>query len=177
MKVNIRGEKITITPAMKEHIEEKIAKLNPYFKRHEGVEANVLVKVKEGHEQIIEVTVPTESFTLRAEEAHQDLYAAVDLVIDKLERQFRKNKTRLKKYKKETPLEFDYEDSEIDIIEEELKIVKRKEIDTKPMGEEEATLQMELLGHSFFVFKNIDEDCVSVIYIRKDGCYGIINVR
>ena len=178
MKINIRGEKIEITSAIREHIESKIARLNPYFKRHEGIEANVLIKIK-GHEQIIEVTIPTERFKLRAEESHADLYASVDLVIDKLEGQIRKNKTRLKKYRHEGLLElpFDYEKTELDIVEHELKIVRRKEVDSKPMDEEEAILQMELLNHNFFVFKNIDEDCVSVIYLRKDGHYGIINIR
>ena len=177
MKLNIRGDKIKVTPAIKEHVEGKIAKLERYFENPDDIEANIIVRVQ-GPNQIIEVTVPTGKFTLRAEEAHSDLYAAVDLVVDKLERQIRKNKTRLNKYKHEPAIEFlfDFEVPEEQQGEIE-KIVRRKEIESKPMDEEEAILQMELLNHDFFLFKNIDEDCISVLYLRKDGHYGIINMR
>ena len=125
--------------------------------------------------QTIEVTIPLNKFILRAEVSDKDLYAAIDLVVDKLEGQIRKNKTKLeKRYTEEIPeMVFD------DIIDEEEpeKIVKRKNIDTKPMDEEEAILQMNLLNHDFFVFKNINEECVSVLYRRKDGRFGIINVK
>lgn len=178
MKLNIRGEKITITQSMKTYITEKLAKVDKYFENPEEINANVLVRVK-GLEQIIEVTAPTKRFTLRAEESNEDFYAAVDLVVSKLERQIRKNKDRLnRKYKNVETIEFnlDYEDDE---KEEENKssIVKRKNISMKPMDEEEAILQIELLNHDFFVFKNIDEECVSVLYNRKDGNYGIINMK
>lgn len=177
MKITIRGDKVTVTKAIKEYITEKLNKLDKYFDNPKNIDCKVLVKVK-NLEQSIEVTVPTSRFTLRAEEAHQDLYAAVDLVVDKLERQIRKNKNRLDdKYRNlpkfEMNFDFDVEDEEI----EESVIVKRKNIDMKPMDEAEAVLQIELLNHDFFVFKNIDEDCVSVIYKRKDGSYGIINVK
>ena len=178
MKLNIRGDKITITASMKNYIEEKIAKLDKYFENPEDITANILVRVRE-LEQIIEVTAPTKKFTLRAEEANEDFYAAVDLVIGKLERQIRKNKDRLNKKNKNTEsfdLSFDYE--EIDQEEKnESTIVKRKNISMKPMDEEEAVLQMDLLNHDFFVFKNLDEECVSVIYRRKDGNNGIINMK
>ena len=99
MKLNIRGEKITITQSMKAYITEKLEKLDKYFENPEEINANVLVRIK-GLEQIIEVTAPTKRFTLRAEESNEDFYAAVDLVVSKLERQIRKNKDRLnKKYK------------------------------------------------------------------------------
>ena len=94
MKITIRGEKVTITKAIKEYITEKLTKLDKYFDNPKNIDCRVLVKVKNNQESI-EVTVPTSRFTLRAEERHEDLYAAVDLVIDKLERQIRKNKTRL----------------------------------------------------------------------------------
>ena len=97
--------------------------------------------------------------------------------MDKLERQIRKNKTKLNnKYKNIIQLDV-VSDMIEDEEEEEQKIVKRKNIDTKPMDEEEAILQMELLNHDFFVFKNVDEECVSVMYKRRDGNYGIINVK
>ena len=177
MKISIRGDKITVTKAIKEYITEKLSRLDKYFEKPKDIECKVLIKVK-NQDQSIEVTVPTSKFTLRAEERHQDLYAATDLVIDKLEGQIRKNKAKLEKKYRDVPkfeMNFDYE--EIPEVEEEGKIVKRKDIDMKPMDEEEAILQIELLNHDFFVFKNIDEDCVSVLYKRKDGSYGIINVK
>ena len=176
MELNIRGDKIAVTKSIKDYITEKMERLNKYFENAKNIKASVIIRVK-NNEQIIEVTVPTSKFTLRAEEKHADLYAAIDLVIDKLERQIRKNKTRLNdKYK--NIIQFDIAVlEENDEEEEELKIVKRKNIDTKPMDEEEAILQMELLNHDFFVFKNVDEECVSVMYKRRDGNYGIINVK
>lgn len=176
MQIQIRGEKVDITNAMKKHVNEKIAKLDKYFENPEEIKCNILVRVRD-LQQIIEVTVPTKKFTLRAEESHADFYAAVDLVIDKLERQIRKNKTRLnRKYKNIEAIEFNLDDSEDD-EDNDVKIVKRKNMTMKPMDEEEALLQSELLNHDFFVFKNIDEECVSVMYKRKDGNYGIINVK
>ena len=177
MKVSIRGDKLVVTKAIKETIETKLERLNRYFEDNSEITAYVVVKAKNLN-QSIEVTVPTSRFTLRAEEIHEDLYAAIDIVIDKLERQIRKNKTKLNnKYKNlekiDLLLDFEVEENE----EEESKIVKRKNIEMKPMDEEEAILQSNLLGHDFFVFKNIDEECVSVLYMRKDGSYGIINVK
>lgn len=176
MKILIRGEKLKVTDAIKGHVEEKLEKLDKYFEKSEEVSATVLLKVR-NNDQIIEVTIPTLKYTLRAEEKHEDLYAAIDLVIDKLERQIRKNKTRLKdKYKKEESMDFvfTYEEPE---EENTNKIEKRKKLDIKPMNEEEAILQMELIDHDFFVFKNIEEECISVIYKRKDGSYGIIDTK
>ena len=144
---------------MKNYITEKLDKMDKYFENPDEINANVLVRIK-GLEQIIEVTALTKKFTLRAEESNEDFYAAVDLVVAKLERQMRKNKERLNnKYKNIESLEFNfnYEPEEKD--------------------EEEAMLQIELLNHDFFVFKNIDEECVSVIYKRKDENYGIINMK
>ena len=177
MKVNIRGDKVTVTKSIKEYVNEKLSRLDKYFENPKEIECKVLIKVK-NQDQSIEVTVPTSKFTLRAEERHQDLYAATDLVIDKLEGQIRKNKARLDKKYRDIPkfeMNFDFE-----ALEDELtnsKIVKRKGMDMKPMDEEEAMIQIELLNHDFFVLKNIDEDCISVLYKRKDGSYGIINVK
>ncbi len=174
MELNIRGDKIAVTKAIKDYITEKMDRLNKYFEGARNIKASVIIRVK-NNEQIIEVTVPTSKFTLRAEEKHDDLYAAIDLVIDKLERQIRKNKTKLNnKYKNIIQLDIPSEEEE---VEDEQVIIKRKNIDTKPMDEEEAVLQMELLNHDFFVFKNVDEECVSVMYKRRDGNYGIINVK
>lgn len=178
MELNIRGDKLVVTKAIKDYIIDKMAKLDKYFDNNKNIKGEVIVRVK-NKEQIIEVTVPTNKFTLRAEEKHNDLYAAIDLVIDKLERQIRKNKTKLnKKYKNIMQLDIN---TDFEVKEEEeantYEVVKRKNITTKPMDEEEAILQMELLNHDFFVFKNVDEECVSVMYKRKDGDFGIINVK
>jgi len=176
MEILIHGDKLKVTDAIKTHIEEKIGKLDKYFDNASNIKANVLIRVKD-NDQIIEVTIPTNKFTLRAEEKHSDLYAAVNLVTDKLERQIRKNKTRLNaKLKKEPQIDFIFDFAEPE-EENEDKIVKRKTLDIKPMDEEEAILQMELIGHDFFVFNNIDEECISVLYKRKDGAYGIINTK
>ena len=174
MELNIRGDKLVVTKAIKDYVTEKMSKLDKYFEEASKIKASILIKVK-NDEQIIEVTVPTSKFTLRAEEKHNDLYAAIDLVIDKLERQIRKNKTRLNN-KFKNIIQFDI-NTDTEVEEDTLNIIKRKNITTKPMDEEEAILQMELLNHDFFVFKNVDEECVSVIYKRKDNDYGIINVK
>lgn len=176
MKINIRGEKVTVTKAIKDQVENKLEKLEKYFENPETINAYVNIKIN-NLSQIIEVTIPTSRFTVRAEESHEDLYAAIDLVIDKIERQIRKNKTKIKnKYKNIENTDFNFDVEEEDILEEN-KIIKRKNMEMKPMDEEEALIQAELLGHDFFIFKNIDEECVSVLYKRKDGLYGIINVK
>ena len=177
MKITIRGDKIAVTGAIKEYVTENLVKLDKYFEQPDEIKAFAVIKVK-NRLQTIEVTVPTSRFTLRAEVSHEDLYAAVDLVIDVLERQIRKNKTRLNNRLKDTQVaEFNL-NYEIESDEEDNnKIIKRKDIDMKPMDEEEALLQLNLLDHDFFVFKNIDEECISVIYKRKDGKFGILNSK
>ena len=175
MKYVIRGDKLVVTKSIKNYIEEKLGKLNKYYTNPDNIECKVVIRSK-NNLQTIEVTIPLNKFILRAELSDKDLYAAIDLVVDKLEGQIRKNKTKLKNRianVDSSNLYLNFEEDE----EEELAIIKRKNIDTKPMDEEEAILQMQLLNHDFFVFKNIDEECVSVIYKRKDNKYGIINVK
>ncbi len=175
MKYNIRGEKLVITDAIRDYAEEKLGKLNKYFK-DDDITANVLAKVR-GNSQIVEVTIPTSRFILRSEEENEDLYAAIDLVTDKLERQIRKNKTRLNKSVKDNIKEFNFDYELEDNEESKEKIVKRKDIEMKPMDEEEAILEMELLGHNFFVYKDMDTDNICVLYKRKDGNYGLIETK
>lgn len=176
MKINLHGDKIKITKPIREYIEKKLSKIDKYFENPEEITAYVKARVND-YKQTIEVTIPVHKVTIRAEESHSDLYAAIDLVIDKVERQIRKNKTKLNnKYKTSdiVDINFDFEEVPDEVVR---KIVKRKNIESKPMNEEEAILQMDLIGHDFFIFKNIDEECVSVVYLRKDGNYGIINVK
>ena len=148
--------------------------LDKYLENSETVRANVIVKVK-GHDQTVEITIPLKSFILRSEETKDDYYAAVDKAIDVLERQVRKNKTRL--MSKQVKPSFDFNFSTIEEDEEEKdekKIVKRKTIEVKPMNEEEAILQMELLGHQFYMYKDSETNEPSVVYKRTDGNYGVI---
>lgn len=176
MKITIRGDKLQVTKAIKNYISDKLKKLNKYFDKPDDIKCSVIIRVK-NEKQTIEVTIPTSKFTIRAEESHTDLYAACDLIIDKLDRQIKKNKDKLKKHYTNNP-EFEMAlDFDTDGIEALTKIVKRKNVKTKPMDEDEAVLQMELLNHDFFAFKNLDEECVSVVYKRKDNSYGILNIK
>ena len=171
MKIIIRGDKIKVTDSMKEYIEEKIGKLKKYVGDNDDIQATVVARVK-NHLQIIEVTIPLKSFILRSEEAQEDFYAAVDKALDKLERQIRKNKTRLMSRQTKV-VDFSFESFEIEDENKE-KIVKRKKVEVKPMDEEEAILQMELLNHQFYMYKDSDTNKYAVVYKRKDGDYGII---
>lgn len=173
MEIIIRGDKLKITDAMKNYIEEKIGKLDKYLEDRESIRASVVVKVK-NHSQIVEVTIPLKSFILRSEESQEDFYMAVDKALDKLERQIRKNKTRLmSKQVKGYDFSFDKFES-IDDSESEDETIKRKKIEIKPMNEEEAIIQMELLNHQFYMYKDSDTNKVAVVYKRKDNGYGII---
>ena len=171
MKIIVHGNKLEVTSAIKNYVEEKLTKLNKYF---ENPEATVVIRLR-GKEQVVEITIPIKKAILRCEESNSDLYASIDFSIDKLERQIRKNKTKLKK-NKERYIEM----SEFEVVqdeEEQTSIVKRKIIEVKPMSDEEAILQMELLGHSFFVFKSIEDGMTKVAYKRKDNDYGIIETK
>lgn len=171
MKYIIRGEKVEITAAIKNYIMEKIGKLDKYFQTPDEIKANVLVRIR-GKEQIVEVTIPIKKLVLRCEERDEDLYKAIDLASDKLERQLRKNKTKMMKQKKDITKEMRFE--ELEPIEAKEEIVKRKKVEMKPMNEEEAIMQMDLVDHDFFVYKDIDTKSINVIYKRKDGTFGII---
>lgn len=173
MKFNIHGKNIEVTEAIRSYIESKIGKVEKYFKDTD-LTATVTIRVR-GKEQIVEVTIPASKMVLRAEEKHNDLYAAVDLVSDKLERQIRKNKTKARKNLKQTII---FNDFDVDASEDvDDSIVKRKVVDTKPMSEEEAILQMELIGHDFFLFKNDKTNELCVVYKRKDKGYGILEAK
>lgn len=175
MEIIIRGDKMKITEAMNNYINEKLGRLDKYLENSDTVHANVIVKVR-NHEQKVEITIPLKSYILRSEETKEDFYAAVDKTIDKLERQVRKNKTRLMSKKVKPSYDFNF--SKIEVADEkekeDHKVVKRKTVEVKPMNEEEAILQMELLGHQFYMFKDSDTDKDAVVYKRNDGNYGLI---
>ena len=176
MKYNIRGNKIDVTKAINDYIEEKVSKLEKYLDDNEKVEVKALISAK-GKAQKVEVTIWSGKYNIRAEESHEDLYAAIDLVVDKLERQLKKYRGKLTSRKSNKDeyvpsIEIEeYEEYESETI------VRKKEVFLKPIDEEEAIVQMELLGHSFFVFKNVDTDKINVVYKRKDGDYGIIEAN
>ena len=170
MEILIRGSKVEITDSMKSYVKEKLSKLDKYLVDQKA-KATVLVKVR-SYTQKIEVTIPLKTLILRAEEEQEDFYAAVDLVINKLERQIRKNKAKLENRNKTKSKEFNVDD--LIPIEEDSSIVKVKKIDVKPMSSEEAILQMDLLGHDFYVYRDSETNSVNVVYRRKEKGYGII---
>ena len=175
MKFNIHGKKLDVTDSIKSYIEEKIGRLDKYFENPDDITATVLIKLR-GNDQVVEATINANKFILRGEESHKDLYASIDRVSDKIERQIRKNKTRMnKRVSKDLTMDFvlDFEEQE----ENDRVVVKRKVIENKPMSEEEAILQMELLGHEFFAFKNMETSDVNILYRRKDGDYGVLEIK
>ncbi len=173
MRYTITGRNIEITPALRESVEEKLAKLSKFFSK--DTEAKVTLSVQKGAQKI-EVTIPTKQGFIRAEQESEDMYASIDLVEDIIERQIKKYKNKLID-KKQSALSFsDFFVNDYEPLpdEDQIRIVKSKKFSIKPMDPEEACLQMELLGHSFYVFRNALTDEVSVVYKRKDGAYGII---
>jgi putative sigma-54 modulation protein len=172
MHLDIHGDKIIITDSIRNYILSKLSKLDKYFEKPDNIKGRVLIKVK-NYEQTVEVTIPIKALTLRTEVSHADLYAAIDLALEKLERQIRKNKTKINSKNEKTifkTLDISYEDDK----EENGQIVKRKKIEMKPMDETEAILQMNLLDHDFFVYKDRKTNRICVLYKRKDKDYGII---
>ena len=175
MKFNIRGKKLEVTPSLKSYIEDKIGRLDKYFENPDNIEATVLIKVS-GINQVVEVTINTHGLILRGEESNKDLYASIDFVTDKIERQIRKNKTKIhKKISKDTIRDFKVIESEV--TEDKKDVVKRKIVEMKPMSEEEASLQMDLLDHDFFAYKDADTGSINIVYKRKDVNYGVLETK
>ncbi|ASK62723.1 ribosomal subunit interface protein [Virgibacillus phasianinus] len=181
MKYNIRGENIEVTGSIRDYVQKKIGKLERYFDTPPTSDVHVNLSVY-NDEQKIEVTIPMTNLLLRAEEQHIDLYAAIDLVVDKLERQIRKYKTKVNRRSRQNgaakhifaELEKEQIDNNVEEDSDEIEIVKTKRFDLKPMDSEEAVLQMDMLGHTFYVFTNSISGDTNVVYRRRDGRYGII---
>lgn len=173
---NIRGENIEVTEALRLYTEKKIGKLERYFSNVPNVVAYVNLKVYPDKNAKVEVTVPLPYIVLRAEETTSDLYGSIDLVIDKLERQIRKFKTKIQKKSRDNGFAFDVQPSSEPAVEEtdNLEIVRVKRIPFRPMDSEEAILQMNLLGHDFFAYIDIETEDLCVVYRRHDGKYGLI---
>ncbi len=182
IKFNIRGENIEVTPAIREYVENKIDKIERYFGEDFEANANVNLKVYNDKHTKVEVTIPMKHVTLRAEERHHDMYAAIDLIVDKLERQIRKHKTKVNRKFREREGAGIYfangTSSETTAQEEEeFTIVRTKQFSLKPMDQEEAVLQMNLLGHDFYIFTDADSNGTNIVYKRKDGKYGLIETQ
>lgn len=172
MKITTTGRKINVTDGLKGYVEKKLSKLDKFF--NEDTISQVTLSVQKD-DHIIEVTIHHSGMIFRAEFKSSDMYAAIDSVVDILERQIRKQKTRLEKKLKKGAFE-SYELPDDLEIEQEFNVVKRKKYDSKPMSVEEAILQMNLLGHDFYIFTDDISMDNSVVYRRKDGNYGLIEL-
>ena len=183
LNFNIRGENIEVTPAIRDYVEGKIQRVERFFNEDLSANANVNLKVFSDKQTKVEVTIPMKNLTLRAEERHDDMYAAIDLIVDKLERQIRKHKTRVnRRYRSNegTGLYFaqaSQAEKEAATMDEEYTVVRTKQFDLKPMDQEEAILQMNMLGHDFYIFTDADSDATNIVYKRKDGKYGLIETN
>ncbi len=174
MKIKIFGKNIEVTEGIRNAVEDKLSKLDKYFAEETRVDVTLSVK---RNEQKVEVTIPVKGNIIRAEEISEDMYASIDMAQETIERQLVKYKKKLIDKKKVYRDDFtpDFIDSDYDEEEEDaIKIVRTKSFGIKPMDAEEACVQMELLGHSFFVFLNAQTDEVNVVYKRKGGTYGLI---
>mgnify|MGYP002588306398 CR=1 FL=1 len=173
MRFIITGRNIDITEGLKSAVEEKLGKLDRFFAPE--TEVNVTLSV-EKERQKIEVTIPVKGNIIRSEQVSSDMYVSIDLVEEVIERQLKKYKNKLID-KKRNVADFapEYVDEDEEIFEEEeVKIIRAKKFGIKPMNAEEACVQMELLGHEFYVFLNSDTNEVNVVYKRRDGAYGLI---
>lgn len=176
MNITITGKNIEVSDYLSGLITKKVSKLDKYFP--EDTAANVTLGV-ERNRHIVEITIPHQGGIIRSEETSGDMYASVDNVLSKLEKQIVKHRTKLEKslragaFKANEPVYADaFTQDELDG--EPARIVKMKRFDIKPMTVDEAMLQLEMLGHSFYMFTNGDTNQINVIYKRKDGNYGLI---
>lgn len=183
LKYNIRGENIEVTDAIRSYVEKKIDKLERYFTETPDANVHVNLKVYSDKNAKVEVTIPLPNLVLRAEETSGDLYASIDLIADKLERQIRKHKTKVnRKFRDKGAVQdfFASADANVEPAEEsdnDLEIVRTKQFDLKPMDSEEAVLQMNMLGHDFYVYTDAESDETNIVYRRKDGKYGLIETN
>lgn len=171
---HVRGENIAITDAIRDYTEAKLSKLEKYFSEDETMTVHVTAKVYPNKRAKAEVTIPHKNFTLRAEETSDDWYSSLDLVVDKLERQIRKHKTKLQNRNK---VRVEQSIDEPDVIDDAEVFARIKSLDVQAMTAQDAVIQMELLGHDFFVFLDEDTARVSVVYRRNDGTDGLLKTN
>ena len=171
MKFIISGKNIEVTPGLKDAIEQKLGKLERYFTPE--TEINVTLSVEKGRQKI-EVTIPVKGNIIRSEQTSNDMYVSIDLVEEIIERQLKKYKNKIiTKQQSNSNFRKEYIEKEVE-ADDEIKIIRTKKFDMKPMYPEDACVQMELLGHDFFVFVNAEDDNVNVVYKRKGNTYGLI---
>ena len=174
MKVNILGRNYRTYGKLEETIEKKLDKLGKYFS--DDITANVVLSHVAGRDKI-ETTISAKGTIFRAEDISNDIYESIDVVVDKLSSQMSKFKGKLqKRYNDNKALKFEFLPG-IEEEEEHGEVVKKKVFELRPMDEEEAILQMEMLGHQFFVYLDADAGTVNVLYKRKDGDYGLLETR
>ncbi|GGE28878.1 ribosome hibernation-promoting factor, HPF/YfiA family [Streptococcus himalayensis] len=179
IKYSIRGENIEVTEAIRDYVVSKLEKIEKYFQESQELHARVNLKVYREKTAKVEVTIPLGSITLRAEDISQDMYGSIDLVTDKIERQIRKNKTKIERKNRSkvatSQLFTDALVEDADTV--GAKVVRSKQIDLKPMDLDEALLQMELLGHDFFIYTDVEDNSTHVLYRREDGDVGLLEVK
>ena len=172
MKFIISGRNLEVTEGLKNTVIDKLGKLERYFTP--DTEVNVTMSI-EKERQKIEVTIPVKGHIIRSEQVSNDMYVSIDLVEEVIERQLRKYKNKLvAKQQDGGNFRREFLEKEENIEAEEIKIIRTKEIEMKPMYPEDACIQMELLGHNFYMFHNAESDEVNVVYKRKGGTYGMI---
>lgn len=178
IKFSIRGENLEVTEALRTYVEEKVAKIEKYFNEDQELNAKVNLKVYRDKRSKVEVTIPVGSMTLRAEDVSQEMYGSIDLVVDKIERQIRRNKTKIeRKHRQKVATGQVFAEDLVEETEDEVKVVRTKQVDLKPMDIEEAILQLELLGHDFFIYTDANDGTTNVLYKREDGDLGLLEVR
>ena len=179
LKYSIRGENLEVTDALRDYVVSKLEKIEKYFQAEQELDARVNLKIYREKTAKVEVTIPLGSITLRAEDISQDMYGSIDLVTDKIERQIRKNKTKIeRKNRNKVATSQLFTDSFAEEAEEiPSKVVRSKHIDLKPMDLEEAILQTDLLGHDFFIYVDVEDQTTNVIYRREDGEIGLLEVK
>ena len=179
IKYSIRGENLEVTEAIRDYVVSKLEKIEKYFQADQELDARVNLKVYREKTAKVEVTSPLGSITLRAEDVSQDMYGSIDLVVDKIERQIRKNKTKIeKKNRVKSGAGKLFTGA---VVEEAAttteKVVRSKTIDLEPMDLDEAILQMDLLAHDFFIYRDVEDNTTNVIYRREDGDIGLLEVK
>lgn len=172
MNFIISGKNINVTPGLKDSIEQKLGKLERYFTPDTDIVVTLSV---EKERQKIEVTIPVKGNIIRSEQVSDDMYVSIDLVEEVIERQLRKYKNKIiAKHQEGNNFQSDFFDTDDIADDDEIKIVRTKRFGMKPMFPEDACVQMELLGHNFYVFQNAETDEVNVVYKRKNNTYGLI---
>ena len=181
MNIIVAGRNIEVSPALRERVVEKVGRLAHHFEHVQKAQAWLRVEPHAGRNQVVEVTLWGDGLVLRGEEASHDMYASIDVVVDKLDKQISKFRSRVIKHRRtlagrrkqrEAAAALREQSSDADAT--AVQITRRKRFEMKPMTPEDAAVQMELLGHTFYMFRNSETHEMNVVYRRADGRYGLI---